>query len=114
MGVYSHRGGIATVEVGAFAGLSFIHAYLFEGIYGFTGEICEMNIACPFHEGNGRATRIWLDLILKKEIKEVVDWSLVDKEDSLSAMQRSAVKGIEIKCLLKRSNQWPHPVYAGC
>lgn len=61
----------------------------------------EMNIAHPFREGNGRATRIWLDLILKQEIKQVVDWNLVDKEDYLSSMQRSVVKDIEIKVLLK-------------
>jgi cell filamentation protein len=61
----------------------------------------EMNIAHPFREGNGRATRIWLDLIFKKETKQVVDWNLVDKEDYLSAMQRSVVKDIEIKALLK-------------
>lgn len=63
----------------------------------------EMNIAHPFREGNGRATRIWLDLILKKEIKQVVDWNLVDKEEYLSAMQRSVVKDIEIKYLLKQA-----------
>jgi cell filamentation protein len=63
----------------------------------------EMNIAHPFREGNGRATRIWLDLMLKKEIKKVVDWNLVDKEDYLSAMQRSVVKDVEIKILLKNA-----------
>lgn len=134
-------GDIAKVEVGTFAGLSFIHAYLFEDIYEFAGIIrdvniakgttvfarlmylepslkhidtmpqssfdeiiekyVEMNIAHPFREGNGRATRIWLDLMLKKEIKQVVDWNLVDKDDYLSAMQRSVVKDIEIKVLLK-------------
>jgi cell filamentation protein len=62
----------------------------------------EMNIAHPFREGNGRATRIWLDLILKKEIQQVVDWNQVDKEEYLSAMQRSPVKDIEIKWLLKQ------------
>jgi cell filamentation protein len=61
----------------------------------------EMNIAHPFREGNGRATRIWLDLILKNEIKQVVDWNLVDKDEYLSAMERSVVKDIEIKVLLK-------------
>jgi len=134
-------GDISKVEVGTFAGLSFIHAYLFEDIYDFSGKIrdvniakgnfrfaplmylkqsldhidkmpqstvdeiiekyVEMNIAHPFREGNGRATRIWLDLILKTEIKQVVDWNLVDKEDYLSAMQRSVVKDIELKALLK-------------
>lgn len=63
----------------------------------------EMNIAHPFREGNGRATRIWLDLILKKEIKQVVNWNLVDKEEYLSAMERSVVKDIEIKYILKRA-----------
>jgi cell filamentation protein len=61
----------------------------------------EMNIAHPFREGNGRATRIWLDLILKKEIKQVIDWNKVDKDEYLSAMKRSVVKDIEIKHLLK-------------
>lgn len=63
----------------------------------------EMNIAHPFREGNGRATRIWLDLILKKELKKVVDWNKVDKNDYLSAMERSPVKDIEIKYLLKNA-----------
>jgi cell filamentation protein len=136
-------GDINKVEVGKFAGLAFIHAYLFEEIYPFAGKIrdvniakgttafarvmylesslkhidnmpqssfdeiiekyVEMNIAHPFREGNGRATRIWLDLILKTEIKQVADWNLVDKDDYLSAMQRSVVKDIEIKALLKRA-----------
>ena len=136
-------GDISKVEVGTFAGLSFIHAYLFEDIYDFAGKIrdvniakggfrfapvmylepslkhisampqsnvdeiiekyVEMNIAHPFREGNGRATRIWLDLILKQEIQQVIDWNLVDKEDYLSAMQRSVVKDIEIKVLLKQA-----------
>jgi cell filamentation protein len=61
----------------------------------------EMNIAHPFREGNGRATRIWLDLILKKELKQVIDWNAVDKEDYLSAMERSVIKDVEIKQLLK-------------
>jgi cell filamentation protein len=136
-------GDIAKVEVGTFAGLSFIHAYLFEDIYDFAGKIrevniakgnfrfaplmyleaslkhidtmrqgnfdeiiekyVEMNIAHPFREGNGRTTRIWLDLILKTEIKQVVDWNQVDKEEYLSAMQRSVVKDVEIKVLLKQA-----------
>ena len=134
-------GDINKVEVGTFAGLSFIHAYLFEEIYSFAGNIrdvniakgttafarvmylesslkhidampqstfdeiiekyVEMNVAHPFREGNGRATRIWLDMILKKNIQRVVDWNQVHKEDYLSAMQRSVVKDIEIKALLK-------------
>lgn len=136
-------GDIARVEVGTFAGLSFIHAYLFEDIYDFAGKIrevniakgnfrfaplmylkqalehidamaqgsfdeiiekyVEMNIAHPFREGNGRATRIWLDLLLKKEVRQVIDWNLVDKEEYLSAMQRSVVKDVEIKALLKQA-----------
>lgn len=63
----------------------------------------EMNIAHPFREGNGRSTRIWLDLILKKELNLVVDWSMVDKDDYLLAMERSPIKDIEIKYLLKQA-----------
>ena len=62
----------------------------------------EMNIAHPFREGNGRSTRIWLDLILKKELNLVVDWSKVDKTDYLLAMERSPIKDVEIKELLKQ------------
>ena len=61
----------------------------------------EMNIAHPFREGNGRSTRIWLDMMLKKELNVVVDWSKVDKNDYLLAMERSPVKDLEIKILLK-------------
>ena len=61
----------------------------------------EMNVAHPFCEGNGRSTRIWLDLILKKELQLVIDWSKVNKEDYLSAMERSPIKDLEIKFLLK-------------
>lgn len=63
----------------------------------------EMNIAHPFREGNGRSTRIWQDLILKKELNMVIDWSKVDKEDYLLAMERSPVKNVEIKFLLKNA-----------
>jgi cell filamentation protein len=136
-------GDIHKVEVGTFAGLAFIHTYLFEDIYDFAGKIrdvniakgttafarviyleqslknidamqqktfeeivekyVEMNVAHPFREGNGRATRIWLDLMLKKETQRVVDWNRVDKEDYLSAMQRSVVKDLEIKAVLKQA-----------
>ncbi len=136
-------GDINKVEVGKFAGLVFIHAYLFEEIYAFAGKIrdvniakgefrfapvmyleaslkhidtmpqtnfdeivekyVEMNVAHPFREGNGRATRIWLDWMLKKEIQRVVDWNQVNKEEYLSAMQRSVVKDLEIKALLKHA-----------
>lgn len=61
----------------------------------------EMNIAHPFREGNGRITRIWLDMILKKELNKVIDWSKVNKEDYLLAMERSPVKDLEIKMLLQ-------------
>lgn len=63
----------------------------------------EMNIAHPFREGNGRSTRIWLDHILKTEIGKVVDWSRVDKEDYLLAMERSPIKDIEIKHILREA-----------
>lgn len=63
----------------------------------------EMNVAHPFREGNGRSTRIWLDCILKKELGMVVDWSAVDKQDYLLAMERSPIRDIEIKLLLKQA-----------
>ena len=134
-------GDIDKVEVGTFAGLANIHAYLFGEVYAFAGQVrdvnlakgnfrfapvmylqpslahisampqqsfeqivekyVEMNVAHPFREGNGRATRIWLDLILKKEIRQVIDWNAVDKAEYLSAMERSVVKDLEIKHLLK-------------
>ncbi len=136
-------GDINKAEVGQFAGLAFIHHYLFAELYDFAGKVrevniakgdfrfaplmylhaslkyidtmpqgnfdqiiekyVEMNIAHPFREGNGRATRIWLDLMLKKEIQQVVDWNQVNKEEYLSAMQRSVVKDVEIKVLLKQA-----------
>ena len=136
-------GDIEKVDVGTFAGLAFIHRYLFSDVYAFAGNIrdvniakgnfrfaplmylesslnhidampqgtfdeivekyVEMNVAHPFREGNGRATRIWLDLMLKRGLQLVVDWNQVDKEDYLSAMQRSPVKDVEIKVLLKQA-----------
>lgn len=63
----------------------------------------EMNVAHPFREGNGRSGRIWLDLMLKKEIGKVIDWSSVDKDDYLLAMQRSPIRDIEIKYVLKNA-----------
>lgn len=63
----------------------------------------EMNVAHPFREGNGRSTRIWLDLILKKELKKVIDWNLINKEDYLSAMERSPVNDLEINYLIKNA-----------
>ena len=63
----------------------------------------EMNIAHPFREGNGRSTRIWLDMILKKQLKKVIDWSKINKEDYLLAMERSPIKDVEIMLLLKNA-----------
>ncbi len=63
----------------------------------------EMNAAHPFREGNGRSARIWLDVILKKELGQVIDWSLIDKNDYLLAMERSPIKDVEIKHLLKNA-----------
>lgn len=63
----------------------------------------EMNVAHPFREGNGRSMRIWLDVILKAELGRVIDWSLVDKDDYLMAMERSPVKDLEIRHLLKEA-----------
>ena len=130
-------------EVGTFAGLKDIHAYLFQDVYSFAGKIrtvniakghfrfapvlylkealnsidkmpqdtyehiiekyVEMNVAHPFCEGNGRSTRIWLDAIMKKELGKVVDWSKIDKEDYLLAMERSPVRNKEIMLLLKEA-----------
>ena len=67
------------------------------------GKYVEMNVAHPFREGNGRATRIWLDLILKKNLNVCVDWERVDRADYLSAMERSPVNSLEIKHLLKNA-----------
>lgn len=134
-------GDMAKAEVGTFAGLAFIHAYLFGDLYDFAGQLrqvniakghfgfarvmyleaslrhidkmpqghfdeiiekyVEMNVAHPFREGNGRATRIWLDLMLKQALQQVVDWNRVDKEAYLFAMQRSVVNDLELKTLLK-------------
>ena len=63
----------------------------------------EMNVAHPFREGNGRSTRLWLDAILKKELRQVIDWSQVDKEDYLLAMERSPIRDTEIKALLREA-----------
>lgn len=81
--------------------LKHISAMPQSNFYEIIEKYVEMNIAHPFREGNGRATRLWLDLILKKEISRVIDWNAVDKEEYLSAMERSPVKDVEIKCLLK-------------
>lgn len=112
--IYPFAGKIRTVNVAKgnfrFAPLMYLQAALdnidkmpqsnFDEI---VEKYVEMNIAHPFWEGNGRSTRIWLDHILKTEIGKVVDWSKVDKEDYLLAMERSPIKDIEIKYLLKNA-----------
>ena len=110
--IYEFAGKIRTVNISKddfrFAPLMYLEAslkHIDSMAQGNFDEIIEkyveMNIAHPFREGNGRATRIWLDLILKKEIKQVIDWNKVDKDEYLSAMKRSVVKDIEIKHLFK-------------
>ena len=110
--IYDFAGKIRTVNIAKgnfrFAPLMYIEAAIenidkmpqlsFDEI---VEKYVEMNIAHPFREGNGRSTRIWLDRILKNEIGKVVDWSKVDKEDYILAMERSPIKDIEIKHLLK-------------
>ncbi len=110
--IYEFAGKIRTVNIAKgnfrFAPLMYLNAALeniekmpqssFDEII---EKYVEMNVAHPFREGNGRAARIWLDRILKSELGMVVDWSLVDKEDYLLAMERSPIKDIEIKHLLK-------------
>lgn len=110
--IYEFAGEIRTVNLAKgnfrFAPLMYLHAALeniekmpqttFDEI---VEKYVEMNIAHPFREGNGRSTRIWLDHILKTEIQQVADWSKIDKEDYLLAMERSPIKDIEIKYLLK-------------
>ena len=112
--IYDFAGKVRTVNIAKgnfrFAPLMYLDAAL-ENIekmpQGTFNEIIEkyveMNVAHPFREGNGRATRIWLDHILKRELGMVVDWSSVDKEDYLLAMERSPIKDIEIKYLLKNA-----------
>ena len=110
--IYDFAGKVRTVNLAKgnfrFAPLMYLHSALenidrmpqsaFDEII---EKYVEMNIAHPFREGNGRSTRIWLDLILKTELHKVIDWSKVDKEDHLSAMERSPIKDIEIKHLLR-------------
>ena len=110
--IYDFAGEIRTVNIAKgnfrFAPLMYLQAALenidkmpqsnFDEI---VEKYVEMNIAHPFREGNGRSTRIWLDHILKTEIGKVIDWSKVDKEDYLLAMERSPIKDVEIKVLLK-------------
>lgn len=110
--IYDFAGELRTVNLAKgnfrFASLTYLQAALenidkmpqsnFDEI---VEKYVEMNIAHPFREGNGRSTRIWLDHILKNEIGKVIDWSKVDKEDYLLAMERSPIKDVEIKVLLK-------------
>ena len=112
--IYFFAGKIRTVNISKgnfrFAPLMYLEAALanidkmpqsnFEEII---EKYVEMNIAHPFREGNGRSTRIWLDCILKKEIGKVIDWSRVDKDDYLLVMERSPIKDIEIKHILKNA-----------
>lgn len=112
--IYSFAGQVRNVNLAKgnfrFAPVMYLHAALehiekmpqstFDEI---VEKYVEMNVAHPFREGNGRATRIWLDLMLKKELGQVVDWSKVDKDDYLLAMERSPIKDIEIKYLLKQA-----------
>lgn len=110
--IYDFAGKIRTVNIAKggfrFASVMYLEAALanIEKMPQFTFDeiiekYVEMNIAHPFREGNGRSTRIWLDAILKKELKKVIDWSKVDKGDYLLAMERSPIKDTEIKLLLK-------------
>lgn len=132
---------LSTFEVGTFSGLSQIHAYLFQDIYGFAGEIrtvnlakenfrfasvvylpealkavdkmphdtfsqivekyVEMNVAHPFQEGNGRSMRLWLDAMMQNSINCIVNWTVINKEDYLLAMERSHIRDTEIKTLLQ-------------
>lgn len=114
MDIYDYAGKVRSVNI-AKGGFRFVPAmYLLDALKQIErmpqstfNEIIEkyveMNVAHPFREGNGRSTRIWLDLILKKELQLVVDWSRVNKEDYLSAMERSPIKDLEIKFLLKNA-----------
>ena len=110
--IYDFAGELRTVNIAKgnfrFAPLTYLEAALAnidkmpQGTFDeIVEKYVEMNIAHPFREGNGRSTRIWLDCIFKKEIGKVVDWSKVDKEDYLLAMERSPIKDIESKHILK-------------
>ena len=114
MDIYDFAGKVRSVNI-AKGGLRFVPAmYLLDALKQIERmpqstfdeiieKYVEMNVAHPFREGNGRSTRIWLDLILKKELQLVIDWSKVNKEDYLSAMERSPIKDLEIKFLLKNA-----------
>lgn len=112
--IYEFAGNLRTVNLAKgnfrFAPVMYLEASLFnidkmpQSTYDeIIEKYVEMNIAHPFREGNGRSTRIWLDCILKKELSKVVDWSKVDKEDYLLAMERSPIRDIEIKVILQKA-----------
>ncbi len=112
--IYDFAGELRTVNIAKgnfrFAPLMYLEAALAnidkmpQGTFDeIVEKYVEMNIAHPFREGNGRSTRIWLDCIFKKEIGKVVDWGKVDKEDYLLAMERSPIKDVEIKHILKNA-----------
>ena len=121
-------GDIDRIEVGTVKGLCDIHRYLFDGLYDSAGKVrklniskgnfrfanclyldeiiakyVEMNVAHPFMEGNGRSTRIWLDMILKKRLSVVIDWQNVDKVLYLQAMERSPINDLELRTLLRQA-----------
>ena len=124
-------GDIDRIEVGTVKGLCDIHRYLFDGLYDSAGKVrklniskgnfrfanclyldailpviekmLEMNVAHPFMEGNGRSTRIWLDMILKKRLSVVIDWQNVDKVLYLQAMERSPINDLELRTLLRQA-----------
>lgn len=104
--IYDFAGKIRDVNIAKggfrFAPVMYLGAAL-KNIDEIIEKYVEMNIAHPFREGNGRSTRIWLDCILKKELKCVIDWNEVDKEDYLLTMERSPIKDVEIKVLLKNA-----------
>ncbi|WP_337766640.1 protein adenylyltransferase Fic [Phascolarctobacterium succinatutens] len=114
MDIYDFAGNVRSVNI-AKGGFRFVPAmYLLDALIQIERmpqstfdeiieKYVEMNVAHPFREGNGRSTRIWLDLILKKELQLVIDWSKVNKEDYLSAMERSPIKDLEIKFLLQNA-----------
>ena len=104
-------GAIDNVEIGTTKGLQQIHKYLFDGLYDFAGIIRKENISkgnfrfgnSLYLEGNGRSTRIWLDLILKKSLNRIVNWKNIDKKLYLQAMERSPVNTLEIRTLIENN-----------
>ena len=112
--IYPFAGELRTVNIAKgnfrFASIMYLEAALLniekmpqDSFEHIVEKYVEMNVAHPFREGNGRSTRIWLDMILKKEIGKVIDWQKVDKSDYLLAMERSPIKDTEIKMILKEA-----------